>query len=225
MVTPGLRLADIGTDHAMVPIDLVLRGRIPSALAMDIHEGPLARARENILAQGLEADIETRLSDGLKELRWGEADCVLIAGMGGALTIRILTDGAAVLESVTELVLAPQSEVEEVRRYVTSIGWSIEEERFITEGGKFYPMMRLCRSEGGMPLSDLSARYGPLLLQQENAALRQFLVREREILTEVERQLEKAGAARSAGRAAEIRRNLELNREACRMVGVAESVR
>lgn len=95
LVTEGSRLADIGTDHGYIPIALVQKGRIPSALAMDVGKGPLSRAREHIHSQGLDTYIETRLSDGLTELHEGEADTVLIAGMGGMLMKRILEGGGA----------------------------------------------------------------------------------------------------------------------------------
>ena len=96
-VTPGNRLADVGTDHGYIPIALRLEGVIPSALAMDINPGPLERAKEHIRQFDLETDIHTRLSDGVQALCPGEADSVLIAGMGGALTIKILEAGKDVL--------------------------------------------------------------------------------------------------------------------------------
>ena len=104
LVTQGNRLADIGTDHAFVPIFLVEEGRIPSAVAMDINAGPLERAREHILLHGLEDRIRTRLSDGLQALERGEADTILIAGMGGALTVRILQQRKGLSQEVKELV-------------------------------------------------------------------------------------------------------------------------
>ncbi|MCD8397951.1 MAG: class I SAM-dependent methyltransferase [Lachnospiraceae bacterium] len=93
MVTPGLVLADIGTDHAYIPIYLVERQRIPRAIAADVNRGPLARASAHIREHALENEIETRLSDGLAEFSPGEAQSIVIAGMGGALTIRILENG------------------------------------------------------------------------------------------------------------------------------------
>ena len=109
LVTEGSRLADVGTDHGYVPLCLCREKKIPSAIAMDINEGPLKRAKSHIADAGLENYIETRLSDGLHELRGGEADTVLIAGMGGALMVRILTEGTRALMGVRELVLQPQS--------------------------------------------------------------------------------------------------------------------
>mgnify|MGYP000340951270 CR=1 FL=1 len=90
LVSPGYRVADIGTDHAYVPIWLVKEGKAPYALAMDVNEGPLQRADEHIREYGLENQIRTRRSDGLKELNPYEADSMIAAGMGGALIIQIL---------------------------------------------------------------------------------------------------------------------------------------
>ena len=96
MVTTGGILADIGTDHAYVPIALVQRQKIKGAIAMDINEGPLARAQEHIRAARLEEYIQTRLSDGAEALLPNEADSILIAGMGGELILHILTEGESV---------------------------------------------------------------------------------------------------------------------------------
>ena len=92
MVTPGGMLADIGTDHGYVPISLVQRKKVKRAIAMDVNIGPLQRANEHIREFKLEEYIETRLSDGVEKLEVGEVDSILIAGMGGELVIRILTE-------------------------------------------------------------------------------------------------------------------------------------
>lgn len=101
MVSPGCRLADVGTDHAYIPIYLMQNGVIPQAVAMDINQGPLLRATENIRRYGLTGRIETRLSDGLEKLQAGEADTILIAGMGlDCLWSCILENGQGVLAAV-----------------------------------------------------------------------------------------------------------------------------
>ncbi|MCD7885896.1 MAG: class I SAM-dependent methyltransferase [Lachnospiraceae bacterium] len=97
MVTPGMVLADIGTDHAYIPIDLVERGVIPRAIAADVNPGPLKRAAEHIRTHGLADRISTRLCDGLSAFEAGEVQSVVIAGMGGALTAQILQDGGHLL--------------------------------------------------------------------------------------------------------------------------------
>ena len=115
MVTAGMRLADIGTDHGYLPIHLVKRGMIPSAIAMDVNKGPLMRAQEHIRAEGLEDKIITRLSDGLKNLKKNEADIMIAAGMGGGLVIRILSEGDGEIKGIKEYILQPQSEIKKVR--------------------------------------------------------------------------------------------------------------
>ena len=118
MVPEGGRLADVGTDHGYVPIWLLEKGRIPSAIAMDINQGPLLRAQENRDKYGYQEVMELRLSNGLEKLKPGEADTVLIAGMGGPLMIQILEAGQENSEGVSAWVLQPQSEIPSVRRYL-----------------------------------------------------------------------------------------------------------
>lgn len=125
LVTAGYRVADIGTDHAYIPIFLLASGKISGAVAMDVNEGPLERARCHVAENGLSDKISLRLSDGLAGLRPGEAESVVIAGMGGGLIIRILTEGAGALEHVKECILQPQSEIEKVRAFLLEEGFFV----------------------------------------------------------------------------------------------------
>ena len=177
LVTEGSRLADIGTDHGYIPIALVQTGKIPSALAMDVGKGPLSRAREHIHSQGLDTYIETRLSDGLTELHEGEADTVLIAGMGGMLMKRILEGGGHCLPSVKELILQPQSEIHLVRKFLAEHGYQITDEDIVLEDGKYYPMMRAVH--GSMELTERGQlEYGNPVLQRSPSVLRSYLCTE-----------------------------------------------
>ena len=97
LVTADYKLADIGTDHAYIPICLIQQKKIAEAVALDVNEGPLQRAEEHIRENGLEAEIETRLSNGFQALQPGEVRSAVIAGMGGGLVIRILTEGEEVV--------------------------------------------------------------------------------------------------------------------------------
>ena len=165
LVTAGNRLADVGTDHGYIPIALVQSGKIPSAIAMDINQGPLDRARDHIREQHLDTYITTRLSDGLMFLQDGEADTVLIAGMGGALTVHILEGGAHCLASVKELILQPQSEIWLVREWLCEHGYKITDEDIVLDEGKYYPMMRAVH--GSMELPSRGEReYGNPALQR-----------------------------------------------------------
>ena len=132
LVTPGLRIADIGTDHAYVPVYLLSEGKNPSGIAMDINVGPLERARKHIGELLIDGELKTRLSDGMKELKTGEVQCAVIAGMGGGLVIKILSESREVADSLQECVLQPQSELEKVRTFLLEEGFFIIQEDTIT---------------------------------------------------------------------------------------------
>ena len=185
MVTPGNVLADIGTDHGYVPIALVQQGKIPRAIAMDINAGPLQRANEHISMCQLEDYIETRLSDGVAALEAGEAETILIAGMGGDLVIHIIDAGMAVCRQAEELILQPQSELAKVRRYLREHCFQIIDEDMIIEDGKYYPMMKVVPVKEDnfwrfLPEETICScdMYGPLLLRNGNPSLRKYLVKQ-----------------------------------------------
>ena len=106
------------------------------ARAMDVRKGPLAMAEANIRDYGMEARISVRLSDGLKGLKAGEADGLVIAGMGGKLMISILDDRDVAALGIRMAVLQPQSDIDEFRRYLRSKGYTILDERVVLDEGK-----------------------------------------------------------------------------------------
>ena len=142
MVSVGNRVCDVGCDHAFVPIYLINKGISPYVLAMDVKKGPIESAKEHIREYGLEAYIETRLSDGLTEYKNGEADTLICAGMGGRLMMSILDRDKTKTASFKEMILQPQSEIEQFRYFLRSSGYLIVEENMIEEGGKFYSIIR-----------------------------------------------------------------------------------
>lgn len=196
-VTEGNRLADVGTDHGYVPIDLVLRKKIPSAIAMDVNKGPLERAREHIHTYGLDTYIETRLSDGLACLGPGEADTVLIAGMGGALTVRILSGGSHCLDSVKELVLQPQSEIHLVREWLCGNGFCIELEDIVLDEGKYYPLMRAVHGPSSV-LTKAERYYGCAAVQRSPETLKEYLLSEMDKNEKIRKLLQENGQSGSA---------------------------
>ena len=124
---------DIGTDHGYIAAALARRGG--RVIAMDINSGPLEQAERNIRRFGLEEKIETRLSDGFSALSGGEAECAVIAGMGGELIAAILARG---IKGVKHLVLQPQSTIYELRDYLNKNGYRIEKEELCREDRRFY---------------------------------------------------------------------------------------
>ena len=212
LVTPGMRLADVGTDHGYIPIYLTEAGVIPSAIAMDINKGPLERAKEHIREHGLEGKIQTRLSDGLKNLQMNEADCMIAAGMGGGLVIRILSEERDTAGSLKELILQPQSEIDSVRKYLTEEGYRIVAEDMVYEDGKYYPMMKAVPCMAGaeeIPYSEEELEFGRVLLQQAHPVLGQFLEREMEIQNRILSALESQESVRAKKRMEEISYRIE----------------
>ncbi|GAB5614914.1 class I SAM-dependent methyltransferase [Faecalimonas hominis] len=203
MVTEGTKVADVGTDHAYIPIYLVEHDKNPSAIAMDINRGPLKKAEENISSHNLENKIETRLSDGLKQLHLGEADSVVIAGMGGGLVVKIMEEGTLHKKYVKEWILQPQSEISKVRQYLNENGYCIVEENMVIDEGKFYPMMRV--TEGTIEeYTQEELCYGKCLLKEKNPILKKFLEKEIDIKKEILEKLHQTKGGQVAKRIEEI---------------------
>ncbi|MEY8390244.1 class I SAM-dependent methyltransferase [Lachnospiraceae bacterium 45-W7] len=174
-------LADVGTDHGYIPVYLLASGKVKRGIAMDINQGPLMRARTHIRQYGVDEMMETRLSDGLAALEPGEADVIVIAGMGGSLMMRILSQGEASAHAARRLVLQPQSEIYAFRTSLLEQGYEIEAEEMVYEEGKYYSMMaaeyvgmegKAAQSES---LSETELKYGPLLIEKRHPVLRQYL--------------------------------------------------
>lgn len=222
LVTQGNRLADVGTDHGYVPIYLLERGRIPSAIAMDINQGPLDRAREHIWQYGYETYIEIRQSDGLEALKAGEADTVLIAGMGGALMQRILREGRPALCGVRELILQPQSELYQMRKFLGEQGYHIAREYMVYEDGKYYPIMKIFmeqdRAQENDTLTDGSYTeaelyFGKAGLQQNRDVWKAYLEKNLCVQQQILDSLSGASGVRSGKRRQEVQRMISCLRE------------
>jgi len=135
-VPQGSILADIGTDHAYLPVKLLLDGQIRSAIAADLREGPLANARETAAQHGVTDRISFRLCDGLTGINPGEADVIAIAGMGGETIVSILS--AAPWTRNCKLLLQPMTSFPELRSWLQSNGYTIEKETIAREGNRLY---------------------------------------------------------------------------------------
>ncbi|MBR6535998.1 MAG: SAM-dependent methyltransferase [Lachnospiraceae bacterium] len=209
-VSRGNRTADVGCDHAYTSIYLIEQGIAPRVIAMDVNAGPLARAKENVRKFGVEETVDLRLSDGLAKLLPGEADTVLIAGMGGPLMERILTAHPETVAAVKELVLQPQSEIAEFRRFVQNIGFRITEEDMLFEDGKYYTILRA--EHGTEELwTEEEYLYGKRLKETALPVLREFLTEERRKMQEVLAGLSAAGTEKAEGRKEELLLRLAKN--------------
>lgn len=153
-VPPGARIADVGTDHAYLPVWLRLHGRVVSAIACDLREGPLARARETGRTWGVDG-VDYRLGNGLTVVSPEEADTVVIAGMGGENIAAILARAPWVAGGKHTLLLQPQSRAETLRAFLAENGCVIRREALVEDRGVLYPVMEAGAGEMNLSLGQL----------------------------------------------------------------------
>jgi len=138
----GSRLADIGSDHALLPVYLVQQGIISQAVAGELNAGPYEAAKLQVNKAGLQHLISVRRGDGLRVLRSGEVDTVTIAGMGGSLIVDILNrDDASILADVRTLILQPNVAADAVRRWLSVHDYVLRDEQMVTEDGVTYEIL------------------------------------------------------------------------------------
>ena len=206
LVPPGAHLADVGTDHALLPIRLLLDGKIAGAVATDIRPGPLSRAQENAASAGVE-NLRCVLCDGLTGVSPEEADTVVIAGMGGENIAAILCAAPWACEKAL-LILQPMSRPEELRGALPTLGLSICAEHLIRDSGRLYSILAVRAGApdaftpgelycGKKSLVSAEALYPEILHEQLSrltAAIRGLEFSKRESDRERLRQLQSAAA-------------------------------
>ena len=164
-VPQGAILLDVGSDHAYLPIELIERGKIESAIAGEVVEGPYQSAVKNVEAHGLKEKIQVRLANGLAAFEEGDQVSVItIAGMGGRLIARILEEGLEKLSNVRRLILQPNNREDDLRIWLQDNGFQIVAESILEEAGKFYEILVV--EAGQMKLSASEVRFGPFLSKE-----------------------------------------------------------
>ena len=153
-VPEGAKLADVGTDHAYLPAWLVQNGRVSSAIASDLREGPLGKAGETCRRFGVEG-IDLRLCNGLAEIAPEEADTIVIAGMGGENIAAILEAAPWTADGEHTLILQPMSRVEVLRAFLADHGYAIQREAVVPERGTLYPLMLVTAGEMTLSLGQV----------------------------------------------------------------------
>lgn len=160
LVRDGAVLADVGTDHAYLPIYLLENGKIERAVLSDINEGPLSKARENSEKSGFIDKVELRLCNGASELFDSGATDYAICGMGGELIAEIIQHAPHLKNEKINLILQPMSKPEALREYLFSNGFEIIRERYVTDTGKHYVCILANFSQRNTPFSDIDLCFG-----------------------------------------------------------------
>lgn len=139
-VPPNSHVIDVGTDHAYIPIHLRQTGQAKTCIATDINKGPLEKAAKNVKAYGIE-EIRLVQTNGLQGLEEEQPDVIMISGMGGYLTIDILKAATSLVKRAKRLILQPQQDIDEVRRYLHANGFKIVDEDFVKDEEKYYTVI------------------------------------------------------------------------------------
>lgn len=221
MVTPGNTVADVGCDHGFLSIYLVQNHVSPRVLAMDVRSGPLLAATTHVQEYGLTEYISTRLSDGIQKMEIGECETLVIAGMGGRLMTRILSEDVKKTGSFREMILQPQSEIPQFRKFLRESGYAIVDENMICEDGKFYFMMKVLpggSAQGREETDPMYDAYGKLLIEKKHPLLYEFLMLQKKQLQQIEETLIQNPKDKALNRLQDIRQELKLVERALKEV-------
>ncbi len=142
LVPFGSTVADIGTDHGRIPVFLVQHERVSGAIAADLNEEPLNRAKALISEHGLGQKIKIVLSDGLRQIEPCSADTIVIAGMGGETIINILSAVSWIKDGV-KLILQPQSKQSELRLWLIENEFKIVNEHLVVDNDRIYSVIEV----------------------------------------------------------------------------------
>lgn len=228
----GSRLADIGSDHALLPTAAVESGTCVSAIAGEVNSGPFQAAVKQVREAGLTQTVAVRLGDGLEVLKPGEVDVITISGMGGGLIASILDRGMEKLTGVSRLVLQPNVGEDILRKWLLAHQWVLINEHILEEDGKIYEVLIAEPAEqtglemtnetlykeytldGGIVLStDWLLRFGPWLIQRPTSVFHSKWKSEIQKLNGILRSLSKSEQASAEEKSAIIRTDIKLIEE------------
>lgn len=177
MVRSGVCVADIGTDHAYLPLHLVANEQASKVYACDINEGPLASARETVSRFKMQPYIQTILSDGLEKVPVDEVDDIILAGMGGELISSIIAREPKLKDGAKRLILQPMTMADKLRRFLYENGFAIIDENAARDGGHVYTVMCARYTGESRQIDEVTALVG-LLARRSSAASAEYIRRQ-----------------------------------------------
>ena len=167
-VRQNATFADIGTDHAYLPLFLLDTGRIKYAYCCDINEGPLASARRNAEESGRLSDMDFILTDGAKALDGKGVTDYAICGMGGELIADIIERAPHLKDSSVNLILQPMTRQAHLRRYLAESGFSVTRESYSFDAGKYYVCLLASYTGECRKITDIEAELGMEIQEDVN---------------------------------------------------------
>lgn len=168
-------VADIGTDHGYVPIELIKNNICIKAIASDINKGPVKKANINIVSEDLQEKIDCRLGSGLNTVKAGEAQGVIIAGMGGNLIRDIIEEGLDVFKKCEFAILQPVQNPEVLREYIYKKGYHIIDEELCIDENKFYEIIKIKYDNKAKKVDSIFYEVGKSLIDKKHPLVVQFI--------------------------------------------------
>jgi tRNA (adenine22-N1)-methyltransferase len=202
LVRPCAVLADVGTDHGLLPVAAVRQGIAERAIAADLREAPLRGARAHIAESGVAERVRAVQGDGLLAVQGSGAQAVVMAGMSADSMLRMLGAAPDVLARLEQLILQPNQNVQGLRGWALGNGWHLRDERMLEERGQFFVVCAFARATGPDPAYRVPGwteaalcSVGPWLLARKEAVALRWFERQRARLT----RLEQRGVSRLRG--------------------------
>jgi tRNA (adenine22-N1)-methyltransferase len=203
MVKEGMVTADIGTDHAFLPIQLMRDHKVPKVYACDVSAGPLKSAEKNITEAGFRDGIQTVLSDGLKNVPQ-DAQCVVIAGMGWITARHILKEAGKRVKDLKQIIVEVNKDVPALRRWISEHHYTIDAEAFIEEKGHAYTAVSFT-PDFHESYEEAEILCGPVLLKTRPQNYMKYLS---DRANKIERILDQSNG--KAPKASELKRELQI---------------
>ena len=180
-VPQGARVADIGCDHAYLPIALIKRGQVPAAIGCDINKGPLEAARKNAARAGISSEqLALRLGDGLTALAPGEVSVVTLAGMGAGLMAEILAAAPEVVAALARIIVSPNVAPWILRRWAMDHGFAVVAETVVLENDHYYEVIALEPAAAPVVYSETALYFGVTLRTRSDALATAYFAARRE---------------------------------------------
>lgn len=176
MVDKASCVADIGTDHGYLPIYLVKENICCRAIASDINKGPVNKAKLNIRSKNLRDKIECRLGPGLNTLRMGEADVVVISGMGGNTIRDIIEERIDLFKEFKYAILQPVQNPEVLREYIYNEGFEILEEELCIDENIFYEIIKIRYDAKKYNIDSIFYEVSKDLIEKKHPLVKEFII-------------------------------------------------
>lgn len=193
-VRQGALLSDVGTDHAYLPIYLLSQGIISRAIASDVVDGPLEKAREHINSfPSVSGKIELVKADGLRGIEKYSPTDITVCGMGGELIARIISEAPFTKNAGVNLILQPMTHAEDLRYFLCENGYRIIDERIAAEGERSYQIILASYDGVTRTVDELSALFGQLNIARRDKELSAMVARYAEGIKKRIKGLEASG--------------------------------